>query len=294
MLICSTCGGHFEARKNPWREKEAGGHPRHVYVCATRRRKPGVCGNTLALPIEETDDTVLSTIEGEVLGTRYIRELLALVDNAPDETVWLTADRDRVQTEVDRLVTSIAAGVPPATVAPLIQDKEAAIRKLEGRIRKPRLPRLEHHRLKAALEQRAAAWKAELRAEPKVARMLLRRLVGPITLWDASTPGAAWVEWRRRSRRRSCWTASSNLERPQRDSNPCFGLERATSWASGRWGQIGVLRCSGTALEQSMITGRHNIRQTTRRPGADSVGHERMGRKVAVQRSARRRKKAGG
>ena len=24
--------------------------------------------------------------------------------------------------------------------------------------------------------------------------------------------------------------------RPHRDSNPCFGLERATSWASGRWG----------------------------------------------------------
>ena len=24
--------------------------------------------------------------------------------------------------------------------------------------------------------------------------------------------------------------------RPQWDSNPCFGLERATSWASGRWG----------------------------------------------------------
>ena len=26
-------------------------------------------------------------------------------------------------------------------------------------------------------------------------------------------------------------------KRPQRDSNPCFGLERATSWASGRWGR---------------------------------------------------------
>ena len=25
--------------------------------------------------------------------------------------------------------------------------------------------------------------------------------------------------------------------RPQRDSNPCFSLERATSWASGRWGR---------------------------------------------------------
>jgi hypothetical protein len=27
--------------------------------------------------------------------------------------------------------------------------------------------------------------------------------------------------------------------RPQRDSNPRFGLERATSWASGRWGRVG-------------------------------------------------------
>jgi hypothetical protein len=30
--------------------------------------------------------------------------------------------------------------------------------------------------------------------------------------------------------------------RPQRDSNPCFGLERATSWASGRWGRVRAIR----------------------------------------------------
>jgi hypothetical protein len=48
--------------------------------CATRRRKPGVCPNTLALLIDETDDTVLSIVAGEVLGTRFIAELLALVD----------------------------------------------------------------------------------------------------------------------------------------------------------------------------------------------------------------------
>jgi hypothetical protein len=63
-------------------------------------------------PIAETDDAVLSTIEGEVLGTRFIRELLALVDTAPDETAWLVAERDRLQTQVDRLVMSIASGVP--------------------------------------------------------------------------------------------------------------------------------------------------------------------------------------
>lgn len=33
-------------------------------------RQPGVCGNTLALPIEDTNDPVLAIIEGEVLGTK--------------------------------------------------------------------------------------------------------------------------------------------------------------------------------------------------------------------------------
>ncbi len=32
------------------------------------------------------------------------------------------------------------------------------------------------------------------------------------------------------------WTARGSLC-PQGDSNPCFGLERATSWAARRWGQ---------------------------------------------------------
>jgi hypothetical protein len=42
------------------------------------------------------------------------------------------------------------------------------------------------------VEQRAAQWKADLRAEPKVARLLLRRLVGPLTLWEESEGGVRW------------------------------------------------------------------------------------------------------
>jgi hypothetical protein len=49
-------------------------------------------------------------------------------------------------------------------------------------------------KLRDALHQRAEQWKAELRAEPKVARLLLRRLVGPLTLWDATEPSAAWID----------------------------------------------------------------------------------------------------
>jgi hypothetical protein len=58
--------------------------------------------------------------DGQVLGTRYINELPSLVDTTPDESAWLASERDRLQTEIDRLVASIAAGVPPDTIAPKI------------------------------------------------------------------------------------------------------------------------------------------------------------------------------
>jgi hypothetical protein len=166
-----------------------------VYSCATVRRKPGVCSNRLALPIAETDNTVLEIVEGEVLGTRFIRELLALVDRGDvDDTARLEAEAARLRTEVDNLVNSIAMCVPADTVAPAIRERQREIAQLETKLRAPRRvpPNLE--RLRAALEQRAETWKADLRAEPAIARQVLRRLVGPIILWDADRP--EYVRWK--------------------------------------------------------------------------------------------------
>ena len=39
--------------------------------------------------------------------------------------------------------------------------------------------------------------------------------------------------------------------RPQRDSNPCLSLERARSWASGRWGRGGVGACGDNVTVES-------------------------------------------
>ncbi len=47
--------------------------------------------------------------------------------------------------------------------------------------------------MREALTLRAEQWKADLRAEPKVARLLLRRLVGPIRLWEEPRP--EWCRW---------------------------------------------------------------------------------------------------
>jgi site-specific DNA recombinase len=188
MLVCPTCGGHFEARKWPWK-----GNPGDVYMCATRRRKPGVCTNTLTLPITETDATVLSIIEGEVLGPRVISDLLALVDTTPDPTGHLVAERDRLAREISNLMDLAANGIPADTIAPKIRERQTTLARVETQLRTPRPAAPDLEKLRAALEQRAEAWKADLRAEPKIARLVLRRIVGPLTLWDEPRP--EWCRW---------------------------------------------------------------------------------------------------
>jgi site-specific DNA recombinase len=192
MLLCPTCGGNFEVRKYPFRGKG----PAPVYMCATRRRKPGICTNTLALPLAATDDAVLDIIEGEVLGTRYITELLALVDRGEaDNTAHLEADRDRLERELKNLAEAIALGtITTAEAAASVKPRRDELLRVEAKLRKPRVVPPDMEKLRAALEQRATEWKKELRAEPAIARLVLRRLVGPLTLWDESTrPG--FVKW---------------------------------------------------------------------------------------------------
>ena len=65
-------------------------------------------------------------------------------------------------------------------------EREAEIARLEARLRAPRRAPPKVEELREALLQRAAEWKATLRAEPKVARLLVRRLVEPLRLHDES------------------------------------------------------------------------------------------------------------
>ncbi len=187
MLKCPTCGGHFEGlAPRP-------GKQRGVSVCSTHRRKPGRCTNRLALPMAETDEGVLSLIEKDTLGTRLIDELLALVDQGEaDSSARLMADRDRLQREMSNVLGLAASGVCAETLAPKIRERERQLAQLDVELRQPRREQTDMAKLRDALLQRAAQWKTELRAEPKVARLLLRRLVGPLTLWDAADEGLRW------------------------------------------------------------------------------------------------------
>ena len=65
------------------------------------------------------------------------------------------------------------------------------------------------------------------------------RVLTPYTATGTKT-GTETKNGQRASKKRgrvSLVKSGVTKKRPQRDSNPCFGLERATSWASGRWGR---------------------------------------------------------
>ena len=73
--------------------------------------------------------------------------------------------------------------MPAETIAPVVREYEAEIAKLEVALAQPRPAAVDKARLREALEQRTKDWRAALRAEPEVSRVMLRRLIGPITLW---------------------------------------------------------------------------------------------------------------
>jgi hypothetical protein len=94
--------------------------------------------NTLALPLAETDDTVLDLAEGEALGGKFIAELLALVDTTPDPTAAAAAERTRLLEQITNLAESVAKGMPADTIAAVVKQYQAEVAKLDVLLRSPK------------------------------------------------------------------------------------------------------------------------------------------------------------
>lgn len=188
-LVCPTCGMPFEGRSGTsWRG-------RSVYVCASRRRRPGSCSNRLVLDCGPVDASVLAIVEDELLAPSHIDRLLTLVEQSGDDRPYLLAERERLQTELSRLVTSLAAGVPASAVAGPIKEREAALTTLDQRLARPVPAATDVAALRAALERRVEDWTQQLRSSPAVARRVLRELVGPITLHEEPDGLPDYLSW---------------------------------------------------------------------------------------------------
>ncbi len=72
-------------------------------------------------------------------------------------------------------------------------EMSATMAKVEAALQRPRPQRPDADKARVALLQRAGEWRETLRAEPKVARLVLRRMLGSLTLSGAARP--AFVKW---------------------------------------------------------------------------------------------------
>ena len=83
--------------------------------------------------------------------------------------------------------------MPADTVAPAIKEREAEIARLDVKLRTPRRCRRTSS-VSATPDQRAEQWRSGPAGRAAVARLLLRRLIGPLVLRRVPA-GLAWVQW---------------------------------------------------------------------------------------------------
>jgi hypothetical protein len=113
------------------------------------------------------------------------------VDTTPGPAANLMARRDQLRAEILNLTKLVAAGLAIDAATPEIRNRESEIARIEMQLRLTRPAPPDIERLRDALMQRTAGWKADLRRESAVAGLVLRRLIEPLELWHESPPDPA-------------------------------------------------------------------------------------------------------
>lgn len=99
-----------------------------------------------------------------------------------------------MRAEVGELIGAIAKKVITLDDAKeQIDIRKERIARLEERLRQPKPVAPSREKLRAALEQKVADWKAILRGEPGVARVVLKDLITPITFVAEDHVMPAWM-----------------------------------------------------------------------------------------------------
>ncbi len=251
-------------------DSASGGRRRFHYRCYVNRRKgDACCTNRQPEAMAVADVAVVNEVAAVLLNpaivTRTLDHAVAriLADRSAEQREQLEAELADCEAALRRLTAAIAAGGELSSLLGALATYEARKRELAARLDAARAP-------KPAVDVR------DVRA----------RLTGYLgdgtsccgttsTSRGRSCGGSSWggsrsrrtptgttgLPGRARSSRSS--RASYVIWRPQRDSNPCFGLERATSWASGRWGLKGSNPRSYYELQPDRAGGYQRARSAT-------------------------------
>ncbi len=180
--VCGLCGGALSVR--PWKGRVL------AYQCLTHAtRGPKICPNNRPAPMQETNTAVLELLADTVLRPEVVtatveetlRRLRPSVEQQRHERTRLLAELTQVETELARLTQAVVAGGPVSTLVEAIKDRErrreAFKRNLDALDRLDDVADLDTERLKHALKDMLADWRALLTHHLQQGRQILRKIL---------------------------------------------------------------------------------------------------------------------
>jgi site-specific DNA recombinase len=186
LASCGACGGSIFVHSHDHRR-----HRRFFYACMTYHlRGRAVCKNNLEVPMEFTDQAVLTAVERDVLRVEVLETSLAKAMDTLRPGLEVLEERERalrdelarLEAEVGRLAAAIATGGELAALVAALQERER--RRAQGRTELAALERTASRRdggdmlrILDQLRGHLTDWQDMLRQEPPAARGTLRALL---------------------------------------------------------------------------------------------------------------------
>jgi DNA invertase Pin-like site-specific DNA recombinase len=182
LATCARCGGGLIVETSA---RKRGRVPE--YVCA-RRRYNGSCPNTLRLPVEDVNESVLRAIEEHALTPEVVEQVIHLSERDDVTEMQDKLDREKIdiQKRIQRLVAAIETGGDASPLVVKIRQLEARLAQVavESKSLHP-IPRLAPQ----VIQGRLAEWRRLLRGSTIQGRAVLQRILrGRITFTPRQNP----------------------------------------------------------------------------------------------------------
>jgi site-specific DNA recombinase len=241
-----SCGSGFMGHSTA-----SGRARKRYYVCTGYHNKGAtVCANGLPLWMPEADGAVLAQLRDYVLRPEIVEGAIADAVEAlrPHSDTMAVKRREletqlaTIEAELNRLVTAIASGGELSSLLAATKERERqrdhVRQQLTSAIGLSAVSRLDVRKIERDIRARVKDWRGVLDRQTPVARQIVGKLLGDQRLVFTAKKDKTYEFTGRASLGALLQGAVLPLDwRPRRDSNPCFSLERATSWASGRRGR---------------------------------------------------------
>jgi site-specific DNA recombinase len=200
MATCGACGATLHVRSRSHGRQRA-----FFYGCtAHHHRGPSVCRNDVELPMVETDEALLTTVEAQLLHPEVVQQaireavahLSAAAATAPARAEALREELASVMAKLDRLTQAVVLGGDLPTLVAEMKALESRRAYLEAEVQSLEqvggLSAIDLHTLQPELLMRLEDWRALFRRHVLEARQMLARVLSGRVVFTPRATGAEW------------------------------------------------------------------------------------------------------